>query len=314
MDLEFSKWLSILAICFFVGPSISQEQKSNEKEPDVDYTIHPWRVWSSSSGKKTLYGQLDKIVDLKTVVIFDRDGKKLRIPIHKLSDKDIFVALLGDANGASVGEVLSDVDLMIDMVELHTDEEITQEGSVEEIKEITEIELSPFPEIVSIDIPSTDPQPKQENEVKPDPNEQERKRLAELKMKEEKRKRAAVAAKKKRSAELEKKAKELAAKRENKNAEKDKLFALMREWNKLRTWTDVSGEHSFKGTFVKIKDQSRVVLKNETGKEITVPLSKLSVNDIHVAFTGEIERPGGTRISGYATPFDSKWIPGKNKR
>lgn len=60
-----------------------------------------------------------------------------------------------------------------------------------------------------------------------------------------------------------------------KNKQSDKLADLKKT---LRTWTDSTGEHKVEARFVRIKDK-KAILKTDAGREITLPLNRLSEED-----------------------------------
>jgi len=61
---------------------------------------------------------------------------------------------------------------------------------------------------------------------------------------------------------------------------------------KLRAWTDRSGQHKIEARLVRIAD-SKVTLKTDQGREITLPLAKLSDEDQKLveAIEPEVDNP-----------------------
>lgn len=63
--------------------------------------------------------------------------------------------------------------------------------------------------------------------------------------------------------------------------------------------TSASGQHSFEGTFSKVVDQSKVVLIDDRGKELQVPLSNPGFYDIYFAVLNDLAANG----DGFAVQF-----------
>ncbi|MEQ8791090.1 MAG: putative Ig domain-containing protein [Pirellulaceae bacterium] len=80
-----------------------------------------------------------------------------------------------------------------------------------------------------------------------------------------------------------KRAEEAAAKRA---AESEKFRAS------IRTWTDSTGQHTIVARFVEIVDKNTVVLELQDGQNRSVPLSKLSDEDIYEAVKSDLMRQG----------------------
>ena len=56
----------------------------------------------------------------------------------------------------------------------------------------------------------------------------------------------------------------------------------------LRDWKDVTGNHTIRAEFVGVIDRSKVALKTEDGKEMTIELSRLSNVDIYQAVKSDL--------------------------
>jgi len=56
----------------------------------------------------------------------------------------------------------------------------------------------------------------------------------------------------------------------------------------VRDWKDVSGNHTIRAQFVGVIDRSKVALKTEDGKEMTIELSRLSNVDIYQAVKSDL--------------------------
>ena len=56
----------------------------------------------------------------------------------------------------------------------------------------------------------------------------------------------------------------------------------------LRDWKDTTGNHSIRAQFVGVIDRSKVALKTEDGKEMTIELSRLSNVDIYQAVKSDL--------------------------
>ena len=56
----------------------------------------------------------------------------------------------------------------------------------------------------------------------------------------------------------------------------------------LRDWKDVTGNHTIRAEFLGVIDRSKVALKTEDGKEMTIELSRLSNADIYQAVKSDL--------------------------
>jgi hypothetical protein len=59
-----------------------------------------------------------------------------------------------------------------------------------------------------------------------------------------------------------------------------------------RTWTDRTGQHKIVGRFVEVVNKETVVLELPTGEKRSVPLAKLSSEDIYEAVKSDLLRQG----------------------
>lgn len=268
---------------------VSGVADAQEKEPAVDYAIHPWREWTYASAERTIYGQFEDIVNKNEVVIFNRDGEKVSVPIYDLRDTDIFEALK-NFEELQIGREQPGLGISFDAFDF----EMTVDEPAEKVEPL-------------LDTPEFELQPLSDESMT-------EKEMQELKEATEKA-RAELAAQQKakvKAAEDRMRARVEATKKQAAEAPTEKEVDPLTEWNKMRTWTDVSGKHRFEGKLLKIVERTQVVLLGENGKETKIPLSKLSLEDMHVAVHGELLRPGGTQVDSFA--ISSDWIPGKNKR
>ncbi|MEM7453589.1 MAG: SHD1 domain-containing protein [Planctomycetota bacterium] len=283
-----------------------------ETEPDVDYSFLPWRTWHYAGNDRTMYGQFDSIADFQNVSIFDRNGAKVIIPIYELSNADIFEAVRSSMESASEDDVEiimldESFELMIDdapdMLDLHQEQDSL-------FSEVEAIELEEFPMEQELS-----------SELQPPPMSEEEMELLRQQMIEEERARVEAAEQRMRDAVAESQERNAAAAAlESRMSDEEadpslqadrRLLELIAQWNQLRTWTDKSGSYTFQGTFQKLSGEGDVTLIDETGEEVEVPLSRLSLDDIYVAVHGELSREGGTPIRRFA--ISSDWIPGQNK-
>ena len=91
-------------------------------------------------------------------------------------------------------------------------------------------------------------------------------------------------------------------------------------WGEERTWTDVTGKFSVTAELVEVRGD-KVVLRRQNGKQITVPLAKLSAEDqarayynLGVAYSGKGETDKA--IAGYteAIRLDPNYAQAYNDR
>jgi len=75
----------------------------------------------------------------------------------------------------------------------------------------------------------------------------------------------------------------------------------------FRQWRAASGNHSVDAKFVKLEDQSIVVLKSKDGKEIKLRLSKLAKEDIYIAVKSDLELRNLWEPSPFATSGERDW-------
>jgi len=54
------------------------------------------RDWADKTGKHQIRAQFVRVVDRTTVVLMSPKGKEIKIPLEKLSDRDIFLAVRND--------------------------------------------------------------------------------------------------------------------------------------------------------------------------------------------------------------------------
>jgi hypothetical protein len=87
-------------------------------------------------------------------------------------------------------------------------------------------------------------------------------------------------------AELERQA---ALARQNRSRPVEKSSTAIFEF---RDWTDSTGKHTMRAKFMRIDDKKTVVLFNDSGKELQVPLQKLSNADIYEAVQNDLMRLG----------------------
>ena len=72
----------------------------------------------------------------------------------------------------------------------------------------------------------------------------------------------------------------------------------------VRTWIDSSGEYKVKALFVRIHNKKTVMLRDENGKVIRIPLNKLSPTDIFRAVENELKRVDWLKNQKEKMPID----------
>ena len=203
------------------------QDKGSQKEPSVDYTPLPWRNWTNSTGDQYIYGQFSRILERNQVVIVNEQGKEISIPIHRLSDIDIFEAIKSTKEIETESEAINVEAELVDAIQLL--ETPTEETELETLEEPIEFADLAF------DLESN--------------SKKEVAKTEEVKQKETKetlQTKPVVEADKRKAAKL------AAIRKEQK---------LLAQWNKVRTWTDVSGKHTFEGKFLKIVERANVVFE-----------------------------------------------------